>query len=323
MKTRRLLISFLALAMIVGVMVLILRRAPAEPRHNGKPLSVWFQEYTGVRPGQMGPMPPGPPFIIVSNRIIWNERKPLAPDSAWPAIAAIGSNAAPFLAAQMRHTRLDRFYERNYTNLPTLLRKRVPDPGERWLRRLRAIEIAERLGPAAHATAPALLRLLRRADPRLISVLPKALKSVRANRSDVAAVILQFGAEQKFPEVFRLVGEFGASDPGVARLLGKILAGSQTMFHRDAIRLLEASGARAAPATAEIIGALAHPDAEVRYLAARALEQIAQNIPADAQPEFERLLRRAMADKSVMVSNAARRVLLRFNSTEPLSPAAN
>lgn len=349
MRRRRTLAIWLAFALVIvlGFAAWKIARTSAEPSYGGKPLSVWFREYSGAR--QILPPPVIVPqvvavtsnrvFLVVSNRLVsvTSNQLPVYFPRGWPtagrpasvpatdsispltAFDAIGSNAAPFLAAQMRLTAWDRFYERNYTNLPAALQKRLPSPGDRWSRRSRAIEIAQRLGSAAHDTSPALLKLLREGDIRLASTLPRALKSVRADRADVAAVILHFSARTNHAEVFRLVGEFGVSDPGVARLLGKMLAGPQTRLHRDAIRLLENSGARAAPATPEIIGALTHPDAEVRYLAARALEQIAQSIPADARTDFERLLRDAQADPSVMVSNVTRRILLRMQTETGLS----
>lgn len=343
MKTKRLIPAGLLLV-ILGIIIVAVRfLAAPEPSYGGKPFSAWFKAYSGAS-GQTWYAPPSsgvyfstnrPTWItasnrwnwtVVSNRVGWivitNRPVVAAPrttptvDEPWLAIRTIGSNAAPFLAAQMRHGHWERIYERNFTNLPAFLQKRLPNPGQRWLFRLRAIEIANRLGAAAHDTAPALLQLFYENDPRTSFAVMPALRSVRVARVDVVELILRLGTEKRFQEVFRIAGELGWRDREVARLFGKILAGPDTSFHRDAIRMLEAGGGRALPAADAIISALNHPDSEVRYLSARSLEQIAKEIPSEERPELEAKLSVAVMDQSVIVSNVSKRVLARLRGEE-------
>ena len=347
MNRKRLFLAVLLLTGIGLAAIIVGSRRTPEPSFEGKPLNAWFKAYA-VTTGQTIYTPPAPGhyfttnqptwlnstnrhnFIVVSNRLRWlvitnppvfvpTPTKPPA-DDPWNAIRAIGSNAAPFLSAQMRHGVWEKFYERNFTNLPALLQKKLPHPAQRWLFRMRAIEIANRLGPKAHDTAPALLKLLYETDPRTLSAVMPALRSVRAERVDVAELILRLGTEKRFREVFSVASEMGWKDREVARLFGKILAGPDKSFHRDAIRMLEAGGIRALPAADAIIGALNHPDSEVRYLAARSLEQIAKEIPPEERPELETKLRVAVADQSVIVSNVSRRVLARLHGAVIPSP---
>lgn len=347
MKTKRLLFAGSAVAILAAITIAVWLRPAAEPTYRGKPLSEWFKAYGGT-PGQALPTPTplrwypftNPPtwinatnhgkFMVISNRLGWFviTNQPVAPtpfsrpreDEAWTAIRTIGSNAVPFLAEKIRPDRWEKLYERNFTNLPPLLQKRLPHPAQRWLMRMRAIDIASRLGPAAHETAPALLKLLYETDPRTLGPVMSALRSVRAERVDVAEVILRLGTEKRFREVLQVGTEMGWKDREVARLLGKILAGPDTLLHRDAIRMLEASGVRALPAAEAIIQALKHPDSEVRYLAARSLEQIAREIAPAERPELEAKLRVAALDQSVIVSNVSRRVLLRLQGVDVPAP---
>lgn len=339
MKTKRLLFAGSAVAILAALTIAAWLRPAAEPIYRDKPLSAWFKAYGGT-PGQTLPTPTplrwypftNPPtwinatnhgkFMVISNRLGWFviTNQPVAPtpfskpreDEAWTAIRTIGSNAVPFLAEKMRHGRWERIYERNFTNLPALLQKKLPQPGQRWLMRMRAIDVAKRLGPAAHDTAPALLLLLHETDPRTLSPVMAALRSVRAERVDVAEVILRLGTEKRFKEVFLVAGEMGWKDREVAKLLGQILTGPDTSLHRDAIRMLEAGGIRALPAADAILSSLSHGDSEVRYLSARALEQIAKDVPSAERENLESKLRVAVTDQSVMVSNVSRRVLARL-----------
>ncbi len=349
MKTKRLLLAGLLSSLLAVVAVLIWAGRRPEPTYRGTPLSAWFKAYAGTPVQTLAPPAAARPFfttnpptwitaanrgrfIVFSNQMGWviitnqvySPAPPTKPsaDDPWLAIQAIGSNAAPFLAAQMRHGRWEKFYERNFTNLPTFLQKELSHPEERWLRRMRAIDLANRLGYAANATAPALLQLLYETDPRTLGPVMSALRSVRAERVDVAELILRLGVENRFREVFCVAGEMGWKDREVAKLLGKILTGPDPTLHYEAIHLLESAGVRARPAADAIIASLGHKDSEIRYLSARALEQIARDIPPEERPALEAQLRIAATDSSIIVSNVARRVLARLEGQEVPSPYA-
>lgn len=350
MKLKRLHLAGLLLVIIGAGTVAICFRPTPEPSYNGKRLGVWFKEYTG-RAGQSLLAPSGAgaryvyfstnypswitaqnraSFSVVSNRGGWfvltnrsislPAPSPAPTNDAWTAIRAIGSNAAPYLAAQMHRSRWERYYERNFTNLPAFLQKKLPHPAQKWFARQRAIEIAERLGPAAHETAPALLELLYEGDSRSQRTVVPALLSVRADRVKVTAALVRLETEKRYPEILQIVPKLGWKDRETARLLGRILAGPDPTVHREAMRLLEAGGACAAPAAEPIIAALKHQDPEVRYLAARALEQIAKTVPPDEKPELEQRLRALLADKSVIVRNVSRRVLTKLGVSNLPAP---
>jgi len=160
------------------------------------------------------------------------------------------------------------------------------------------------LGIEADTAVPALLKLLRGDDPVLRAAAVRALKKIHPSREEITKVLLEFGSKGRYTEVVQIAQQMGWEGDDMARLLARLLRSPSIAMRRDAVTLLEKSGAGAKPAVAELTEALTDPDNEVRYLAARAL----QGIGVLPRQTIESL-RLSLQDTNVLVQNAARRAL--------------
>src|SRR6266496_3458274 len=180
MKATRLCVIGLALAVFAILLVRACFLRSDEPTYQGKPVSVWFKEYanatnpalftvSGTQGGRMiipqaafgGRVvmvsPPSTNFQVRA----WF----LSPDPAWVALETLGSNAVPHLVYRLHIGQMDRTYERLFTNLPSALQCRLPNPAQKKWYRARALQTIARLGDPARAASPALLELLKQNDP--------------------------------------------------------------------------------------------------------------------------------------------------------------
>jgi len=288
-----------------------------EPTYQGKPVSVWFKEYafasnavlstvSGIQGGRtvIGQITFGSRMIALSSSNapvrIWS----VTPDPAWTALQALGSNAVPQLVYRLRIGKMDRTYEQVFTNLPSALQRKLPNPAQKKWFRMRALEAIGKLGDPARAASPALLELLRQNDPWLRRDVVFALRSVHTDRRAISGVLLQLGQQRRYGDVADIAWETGWDGSEMTRLLGRILQSKDPALRRNAMRLLERVGRDAAPALEQVTAALKDSDAEVRYLAARSLEYIGTD-----SPEVIAALRASLRDENVMVQNVARRVL--------------
>ena len=324
MKAKRLLVIGLVLAGVGFVFILARLFASREPVYQGKRVSVWFKEYAFatnlVMPTVRYPvagqgiivqrMPDGRAAVVSSpsknlqSQIVWFQSLPPESAPAWIALQALGSNAVPHLVYRLRSGRMDRIYERGFTNLPSALQRRLPNPARKKWYRAQALRAITGLGDAARDASPALLELLQRPDPSLRREAIRALHSIHTDLHLITGTLLQLGAQQRYADVTAIAWETGWEGSELSPLLGKILQSPDVALRRNAISLLERVGRDAAPALEQVTAALKDPDGEVRYLAARSLESIGTN-----SPEVIAALRASLQDENVMVQNVARRVL--------------
>lgn len=294
-------LAVLALALVTGRWLFF-----EEPTYAGKTVSVWFAEYAYAT-NAVGPQPAR--IVFINQKPVWQMATPAPPDPAWEALRALGSNAVPCLVQHLRYGPLDRAYESAVTNLPAFLQRKLPNPMQRRWYRIRALQALAQLRDAARPATPAVLALLRKREPLLRSQVLATLRSIYADGHSISGLLLQLGAQRRYPEVLEIARETKWEGREVARLFGAMLDSPDTTLHRDAIKLLEAAGERAAPALDSILAALHSPDGEVRYLAARAVENISPKAPAEARLNIELAMQACLSDEREMVRNVASRVL--------------
>lgn len=301
-----------------------------EPAYQGKTVSVWFRDYaygsnTTTRPVVANLTPPMHAILAhaksngvlpqvlqtMSNHLSMLTSAQLSRtpprEPALDALQALGSNAVPCLVRHLRIGPLDRAYERAVTNLPVFVQRRLPSPAQKRWYRVRALQALSQLKDSARSGTPALMELLHQREPQLRSQVLATLRSIYADAHSISGVLLQLGKEKRYDEVLLIARETKWQGREVAHLFGKILQATNTALHREAITLLEAAGARAAPALDSILLALQHEDSEVRYLAARTMEKIGED--AQLGPRIQPALQRRLLDPSEMVRNVAQRAL--------------
>ena len=297
-----------------------------QPSYQGKPVSVWFKAYAyssnAPPPGLYSFPYSGNARVVrwvggVSNTVpgaVWPVA-PRTPATPWPgnpaedALRALGSNAVPYLVTQLRYGRLDRAYNIAFTNLPAFIQRRLANPGEKQWYQIRAMDALGELGDTARGATPALLELLRQGDPRLRPRVFTTLRRVYADGLAVSGLLLRLGDEKRYAEVLEVAGQTKWQGREVAQLFGEILDSPDRNLHLDAIRLLEAGGERASSALDAVLGALRSQDREVRYLAARTVENICRQVSPEARPKIEAALRPCLSDQHEMVRNVAARTL--------------
>ena len=239
-----------------------------------------------------------------------------ATDPAWDALRAMGTNAVPYLVGQLRGIPFEPTYTRGFTNLPAVLQKKLPDPGERRYFRVRALEALSGIGDPSGIATPVLLNLLRKRDRALQFSLYQACRKLGVDQRLISQVLLELGAKGRHQDVLEIAENLGWEGDDVAELLGTVLKSPDVALRRRAIVVLERSGPAAAPALDDMLMALRDSDAEVRYLAARALEGLGANTAQIADA-----LRVSLNDSNIMVQTVAQRALLRIaDQTTPQNP---
>jgi hypothetical protein len=308
-RSRRILFALVGLCLLASLALLVGVASgfwrSSEPTYQGKSVSVWFEEYARLSSRQGAPVAiiqgPSGRTLMVAGTV-----EPL-PDPAWEALKAIGSNAVPYLIRRLRVSPLESpLYTRVFTNLPPVIRSRLPSPWKRrWDRQL-AAEALGGLGEQAIAAAPALLKALKQADPDPLTrnAILNALRRIHVDQRSLNVAMLELGATRRYADVIAIAQQSGWKGDDMARLLGEILRTPDPAVRRDAMRLLEYAGTEAAPALDNIILALKDSDKEVRYFAARSIEAIGTN-----SPQVVAALRAALKDENVMVQIVARRTL--------------
>lgn len=317
-----LLACFVLLAIWIGG-----RPIANEPIYQGKAVSVWFREYAYnsnppssdtikgigrdgttvvVFPAGYGFGRSGSSMGSITNlkSVVRFEYQYATPDPAIVALKALGTNAIPHLVKHLRVGLFDSTYLRVFTNLPGSFQQSLPNPIQKMTLQLRAMDFLGKLGIQADTAVPALLKLLRCSDPVLRGATIRALKRIHPSRQEITKVLLEFGSKGRYTEVIQIAQQLGWEGDDMARMLAGLLRSPSIAMRRDAVTLLEKSGAGAKPAVGELTAALTDPDNEVRYLAARAL----QGIGVLPQQTIESL-RSSLQDTNVLVQSAARRAL--------------
>jgi len=325
----------LCLLAVLAFLVKLGPRATSDAEYRGKPVGLWFKEYAFASNPPAGPivsanvMRDGSGRVVLVQRtaagtvtttsptnaaaqIAWlraqmsGQRLP-APDPAWDALQALGSNAVPFLVSQLRGIPFEQSYTRVFTNLPVLMQKKLPNPQQKRYVRIRALEALSKLGDSAQSATPAVLALLKDSDRSLRFAVLGALRGLHAERRAISQELLRLGAKGRYAEVVEIAAQTGWEGDDMAHLLGKLLKSPDPAVRREAMTLLERSGTAAVPETDGIISALGDSDQEVRYLAVRSLEVIGTNAP-----QITNALLASLNDSNVMIRTVARRTLLRI-----------
>jgi len=334
MKAKRLRVIVLVLAILILLIAVARFLSPNEPTYQGKSVSVWFKEYAfasnsrvlgyGVAGRNLMVLTSSgsrtirlPVFTNYVQEIVWVEQQmsPTAPDPAWVALQALGSNAVPHLVQRLRIGRLDQTYERVFTNLPPMLQRKLSNPGRRKWYQTVAIQTIARLGISARSASPALLELLKQPNPALRREVIHALRSIYASRRAINSLLVELGAQQRYTELTEIALETGWDGSDLTGLFGQMLRSPDPALRRNAIRLLERVGFDARPALEQVTAALGDSDSEIRYLAARSLEYIGTNTPPVINA-----LRTSLEDENVRVRIAARRALRKIAPEMTPSP---
>ena len=154
------LVSLCALALCALLGVIVYVSSSKEPSYQGKPLSEWIIPFCRATPA--GLVVPGGP-------VAFNELQPVR-----LAIAAMGTNALPYLTARLRHRESPVHRTlRQLANKQSLGQFRLADPSVERTRVIRALAI---LGPAAHQCIPDLARDLT--DPSVSQHASYALAAI-------------------------------------------------------------------------------------------------------------------------------------------------
>jgi hypothetical protein len=333
-RLRLLICGLVGLCILAGIaaLVTLLNDRSEGPVYRGKHVGIWFREYafssnatvrtvavkvradgrivlTQIRAGRqvdivMSTNSPGFPALLSAQTAVgW----PSTGDPAWNALQAIGTNAVPYLVGQLHGIPFEPTYTRAFTNLPVVLQKKLPHPGERHYLRLKALEVLGRIGDPSGTATPVLLDFLRKRDRLSQPVLYGALRTLGVDRRLISPVVLELGAKGCHEDVLDITESLGWKGDEVTELLGTILKSPDVTLRRRAIVLLERSGKAAAPASDAVRLALNDSDGEVRYLSARTLEAMGAS-----SAEVADALRASLNDSNVMVQTVARRILLRI-----------
>jgi hypothetical protein len=309
-----------------------------EPTYQGKTVSVWFKEYaygsnTATRPiatnltppmhavlahAKSNGVPPQVLFALSNQYARWASADlyEIPPrDPALEALQALGSNAVPYLLQYLRVGPLDRTYDRVVTNLPVFVQSRLPSPTQKRWDRNQALEALSRLEDSARSATPVLLELLRKPEPFSRLHVLATLRSIYADAYSISDLLLELGKEQHYADVLETARQTKWQGREVAQLFGEILHATNTALHRDAIYLLESSGERAAPALDGILAALRSTDGEVRYLAARTMENIGRKVMPEAQSRVAAALAASLDDEKDTVRNVARRAMAKLSNS--------
>ncbi len=327
-----------ALVLAALATLLILWRWHNQPRFRGKTTAQWFQEFRAADAQQRVQMIQVPPSNNIG--VIWargGAQQPVqviqvspgiirmvqparleAPESSAAAdgLRGLGTNAVPYLAAQLRRRESwrERFYPYLYVRISPGIRKFLPNPPvpRDEIRRQAALAIAA-LGSRGAPAAQALLESLKYCGPASEYSILRALSRLEYDREPADEVVLfltRHGPQTRAIRVasqlwlvspttgrclleilsntnkfdrfdrtlcVRQLGYFGKYAPIVVPGLALALRDSDREVQRAAAQVLEEFGPAAAPALPALEQALQSDDSELRYQAVRAVEAMATN----------------------------------------------
>lgn len=314
-----------------------------EPRHQGRTVSQWFQEYVSI-PAHVRVQgysslenfryaDQGYGGRVLADTRTWRS----LPDPALDAFRAFGSRAVPSLTRRLRPGLEESpTFARLWGRLSAVLRIPIPKPWESTLRRAQAVEILASLGPEATDAIPALVSLMELqpdSQPGKPSVIPggpgrlliprfelfrlspsqtrpiaAAIVSILQDPGARARLIRDLARQRHFRSAVELIDASGWREPDVPEILGNALADPDPAVRQKALRLLETLGTRATTVLPQVLSRLQDSDGEVRWLAARTLESAGTDDPAIIAG-----LQAATRDTNIMVRTVATRALSRLS----------
>src|SRR5262249_49165964 len=104
------------------------------------------------------------PYLLTNFTGISTAALPVSPQ-ARVAIEKLGPNAGPYLVQQLNIGTLNRTYERIFTNFPTIIKRKLPNPEHKRWHRDRALDAIAEVGYPVRDVTPTLLELLKERDP--------------------------------------------------------------------------------------------------------------------------------------------------------------
>ena len=341
---RRILILSGVLLLLLSCVVAVRWRQSHEPVWQGKTVSEWFVEFRKARPRHRHAVtvfvPSG--FKGGTNllpQVAYSENiDELLRDPAANGLRALGTNAVPFLEAEVR--RGDSLWARSYRSLlqtmPSGIRTHVPaaPPGRDAIRADAALALAA-LGTNGAAGIPAILEAYTEPIDAVRWEYGQSLKRLPTQPADFDAILAGFHGTNVVGAV-ATIRELEICTAAAARILtnavftgsmGQAQALLQLHYFRSqarvvlpalslalkssdrqtregAARVLRTFGPDARGALPALIEALTDGDDELRYQSACAMEEMGTN----ALPAVDALIR-ATNDPSVMVQRAATRAL--------------
>ncbi len=275
-----------------------------EPRFEGRTVSEWFDQYCAD--GQPGPhrdIYHGP-----SGRTLLKDGRQVK-DPSTEALRALGNDAIPHLIGVLERggSASERAYVEIFPSLPLSLKSRLPSPVMPGMRREQAALALVALSRFGKPAVPALAARLGQPYSPWSQEAPsvmRALRAIGAGGNEVEPDLRRLAAGGKPGEMTALADALDVRDPVLARLVGDYLPMLAPDRCQTGLGYLERCGPAALPALSAMVGILADPNRESRYLAARALGRIGTNAIA-ALPALEK----AAQDSDTMVETAAKRAL--------------
>ena len=353
MKGWRKTVAIAALGLIAGALGFIAWKRHGEPRYQGKTTAEWFQQFRsqGLR------TPPGQTIVIRTSlgvRIVTSIGPPFYPpsyspsasDTARNALRQLGTNAVPYLSAQVRRRDgiWERVYPRTLGKLPLSVQKALHGPpSPRDLIRRDAAEAISALGANGVGAVPALLQALRYCEPMSEDTILSTLRRLDYRSQDADELIEFLTRKGQYSRAIKTASSLYIVTPETGRCLLQSLSSTKVLdrqlcvyflgyFARHAsvvlpgltgalkdpsrdvrlaaARMLEEFGVAATPAMPVLAEALRSDDSELRYLSARALEAMGTN----AFPAVP-LLIQATNDSFTPVRTVSGRILKRFSSS--------
>ncbi|MHB8524518.1 MAG: HEAT repeat domain-containing protein [Limisphaerales bacterium] len=248
---------------IVGVISALFLLGPPEPVYQGKPISFWFAQNEAH--GGADPLS----------------------EEARKAFYDFGSNAVPFLVAELQPSTIRRFYYDNWPRLPVALRRRLPIPGSPYNDQFQAVMLLGELGPDARAAVPALV-LIAKNDPRYVHI----------SRTSGALRVVQVFRERS--------GGYYLTDPWMVPRNQEV-----SLLRAQAMGALAAIGGDAPEAFFALFDVMHDRDPRVASMAdGSPIVDFASHLRPLA-PELMAAALRFLDDPSDLVRSAAARVLIR------------
>jgi hypothetical protein len=247
-----------------------------QPRYQGRTSAQWFRDFqraVGNHWKTVGGAPAATIYVGPTGTIRILDRQGLMGDPAAAGLRALGTNAAIYLGHQYTHREglLVRTYLKLYFRLPLSTRRCLPKPPTLSYSREELALALQALGPDASAAAPYLITSLKGANQFAFVSTVGLLRDMAFNPHALDSLLEDRSKLGQYTNVQTAVVQLKLRTPVAARCLAKELT---------------------------------HPDEQVRYGAARALEEIG-SIAVPAIPA----LRQATNDSSVMVQRASARAL--------------
>jgi hypothetical protein len=290
-----------------------------EPVYQGKTAAQWFYEFQKASAQPLAPATSipssGQSFIRLGSGII------ILPASSTPAIdpgaaereraltglRALGTNAAVYLGREFLREDgwLALGYWKLHSKAPPGIKRLLPEPAvPRNVVRGEIATVLGALGNNAAPALPAIITVLRSGEASRLAVGVNALHSFPFERQVLDPVLEDWDLRGQYTNIHRVVTDLYVLTPVAAKCLGHALSGGNAGFRRACEYELEHFGAAAITAVTALTAALADPDVEIRYGAARALERIGPG----AAPAVPALIH-AASDESIMVQRASARAL--------------